>query len=99
MGDLAIPAPLPAFRLAAQPCATLGCPNVLSAADRDGRCMACHDEAARDSKAKINFLDVCAKCGSEPKKPGERYCVRCMAKLNHAYYVRRKAQQDRAARV
>ena len=30
----AYPAPLPAFRQLARPCATLGCPNVLVATDR-----------------------------------------------------------------
>ena len=69
MGDLAIPAPLPAFRQLARPCATLGCPNVLSAADRDGRCTACHDEAARAEMARPVYK-VCKLCGDPVYRHG-----------------------------
>ena len=55
----ASPAPLPAFRQAARPCATPGCPNVLSRADRDGRCTACHDEAARANKPLVALCKLC----------------------------------------
>ena len=74
------PAPLPAYRQLARPCATLGCPNVLSAADRDGRCTACHDEAARAKPGTAAMFEtgyLCCVCGATPVRGYKQKCGRC----------------------
>ena len=94
-----IPAPLPAFRQLARPCATLGCGNVLSAADRDGRCTACHDDRTVFDQygcLRPETLKPCARCGVRPRQYANMpYCRECKNEIARESHARSKRKGKR----